>query len=145
MEYRLLALSLRLLVAAISALLLGLVLWVAGSVTVLPLVPNNAVAVTANLIVGVGVGAGVGGWLVGLRMGSSHLPHWFELPATLACAILCAWFGQAFFDDWLYKNVEAVRVKTTDEVYGAVTGGIIGALILPLIFGYWRVTHRQEP
>lgn len=145
MEYKLLALVLRLLVAGLAAVIFGLILWIIGGVTVLPLFPNNGVAVTANLVVGVGIGAAVAGWLIGLRMGSDRLPGRIDLPATVAAALICAWLGQVFLDDLLYKNVDAIRVKTTDEVYGALTGGVVGALIVPLIMGAWRVAHRQEP
>lgn len=145
MEYKLLALVLRLLVAGPAAVILGIVVWLFGAVTVLPLIPYNAVAVTTNLVVGVGFGAGMAGWLIGLRVGSDRLPGRIDLTATVAAAIICAWLGQTFLDDLLFKNFEPIRVKAADEVYGALVGGGVGALIVPLIMGAWRVAHRQEP
>ena len=145
MEYRLLVLALRLGLAALAAVLFGLALWFTGAVTVVQLVPGNAVAVTMNLVLGVGTGAGLAGWLFGLRLGSAHLPHMAELPAALALAIIGAWLGQVFLDDLLYRNLDAIRVKSSNEIIGAVTGANIGALLVPLIAGAWRVAHRQEP
>jgi hypothetical protein len=144
-EYRLLVLVLRLLVAGFAAVILGVALWFIGSINVIPLFPNNGVAVTANLVVSVGIGAGVAGWLIGLRVASDRLPRRFDLPATVAVAIICAWLGQVFLGDLLFKNAVLIRAKTAGEVYGAVIGGAIGALIVPLIIGAWRVAHRQEP
>gem|GEM_PF-5006482 len=126
-------------------MLLGLSVFFLGSVTVVTYFPSNAVAVTANMVTGIGLGAGLSGWLFGLRLGSAHMPQRYELPLTVALAVACAWFGQAFLDDWLFKNVDAVRVKTSDEVYGAITGALAGAILLPLGLGVWRVAHRQEP
>ncbi len=145
MEYRLLALVLRLLVAGPAAAIFGIALWLFGTVTLLPLILNNGVAVTANLVFGVGIGAGVAGWLIGLRVGSDRLPGRFDLPATVAVAIMCAWLGQVFLDDLLFKNEYAIRIESAREVYGALIGGVAGALIVPLIMGAWRVAHRQEP
>ena len=145
MEYRLLALVLRLLVAGPAAAIFGIALWLFGTVTLLPLILNNGVAVTANLVFGVGIGAGVAGWLIGLRVGSDRLPGRFDLPATVAVAIICAWLGQVFLDDLLFKNEYAIRIESAREVYGALIGGVAGALIVPLIMGAWRVAHRQEP
>ena len=145
MEYRLLALVLRLLVAGPAAAIFGIAVWLFGTVTVLPLISYNGVAVIANLVIGIGAGAGAAGWLIGLRVGSDRLPGRFDLPATVAVAIMCAWLGQVFLDDLLFKNEYAIRIESAREVYGAVMGGVIGALIVPLIIGAWRVAHRQEP
>jgi len=144
-EYRLLALVLRLLVAGPAAAIFGIAVWLFGTVTVLPLISYNGVAVIANLVIGIGAGAGAAGWLIGLRVGSDRLPGRFDLPATVAVAIMCAWLGQVFLDDLLFKNEYAIRIESAREVYGAVMGGVIGALIVPLIIGAWRVAHRQEP
>ncbi len=146
MEYRLLALVLRLLLAGPAAAIFGIAVWLFGTVTVLPLVPFNDVAVIANLVIGVGAGAGVAGWLAGIRLGSDRLPGRFDLPATVAVAMICAWLGQAILDDLLFKRNDTLpRLEGADEVFGAVTGGVIGALVVPLIMGAWRVAHRQEP
>ena len=145
MEYRLLALVLRLLVAGPAAAIFGIAVWLFGTVTVLPLISYNGVAVIANLVIGIGAGAGAAGWLIGLRVGSDRLPGRFDLPATVAVAIMCAWLGQVFLDDLLFKNEYAIRIESAREVYGALIGGVAGALIVPLIMGAWRVAHRQEP
>jgi hypothetical protein len=145
MEYRLFVLLLRLGLALLGAVALGLVLWFIGSVTAVPFFPANDAAVTANLVIGIGLGAWVAGWFLGLRMGSSHIARREELPVVRALALTGAWLGQVFLDDALYRNVDAVRVKDAPEVYGAVTGAVVGALLVPLAVGVWRVAHREEP
>lgn len=145
MGFLMLALALRLLLGVVAGPLLGLLLYLLGGLIILPIFPFNQVAVNTNLIVGVGLGTGIGAWLLALRAGTMHVPAWYELPAVIALAILGAWFGQSFFDDWLFKNVRGVRVNTTPEIFGAITGAIIGSMLLPVLIGSWRVAHRQEP
>lgn len=129
-----------------AAAFLGILVWLFGAVLVLPNVfPYNAVAITANLVVGVGVGAGLAGWLIGLRVGTVRLPGRFDLPATVAVAIIGAWLGQTFLDDLLFRDLNPIRIKAAGEVYGAVMGGVTGSLTVPLIMGAWRVAHREEP
>ncbi|MBI4306944.1 MAG: hypothetical protein HY678_11555 [Chloroflexi bacterium] len=145
MDYRVFVLILRLLLGTSLAFLSGLILWFTGNITIVPLIPNNIAVVTANLVVGVGIGAGLAGWFFGIRVGSSHNAGPYELPIAIALAVAFAWFGQLFLADLLFSNVDAVRVKTTNEIYGAVTGAVIGAMVLPLAIGLWRTAHRQEP
>lgn len=145
MDYRVLVLALRLLLGTVMAILSGLVLWFVGTVTVVPLIPHNIAVVTANLVIGVGLGAGLAGWFFGLHMGSNRRIDPRELLAAVGAALICAWLGQLFLSQMLFANVEAVRVKTTNEVYGAITGAMIGAMILPLAMGVWRTMRREEP
>jgi hypothetical protein len=143
--YRLFVLALRALLAAILGLLGGLALFFIGSVTVVPLVPYNAAAVTANLVIGIGLGAGLAGWYFGLRMGSGRLPSRYELPLVLGLALISAWSGFLFLSDSIFRNVDAVRIKAANEVYGTLTGALAGALIVPLFKGAWRTMRREEP
>lgn len=145
MGYRLFVLSLRILVGAIVAVLFAIVLFFTGSVTFLPLAPGNAPLVTGNLIVGFGVGAGLGGWLFGLKIGSGRIPAWYELPATVAIALAGSWLGLLVLSDLLFSNVVATRITNANEVYGAMLGALIGALLLPLVTGTRRLLRREEP
>jgi hypothetical protein len=146
MEYRVFALALRLMIAVIAGPPIGLSLFFLGSVAVVNyLVPGNAVAVTSNMVIGIGLGAGLAGWLFGMRLGSAHMGRRYELPLTLLIAVVSAWFGQAVLNDLLFRDVDGIRVEAADEVYGAVTGAVAGAILLPLVLGAWRVAHRQEP
>jgi hypothetical protein len=145
MDYRVLVLALRLLLGAVVALLSGLILWFIGTVTVVPLIPHNIAVVTANLVIGIGLGTGLAGWYFGLRLGSNRRIGRYEPAVTVGSALLCAWLGQLFLSRTLFVNVDAVRVKTTNEVYGAITGALIGAMVLPLALGVWRIARREEP
>ncbi len=145
MEYRLFALLLRLGLAAIGALIAALIFWYTGSVTVVPFFPVGDVYVTTNLVIGAGLGAGLAGWLLGLRLGSAHQFHWAELPVTVGVAMLGALLGQLMLDDLLFTSIDELRTHEAPEVYGAALGATVGALLTPLAVGIWRVAHRQEP
>lgn len=145
MEYRLIVLLLRVLLGSVVALVAAVTLFIVGAVTVVPLMPYSITVVTANLVIGAGLGAGVAGWYFGLRIGSSHASAWYELPVTIALGLACSWLGQLFLDDLLYANVHAVRVETISEIFGALTGAVAGAMLLPLCLGVWRAAYRQEP
>jgi hypothetical protein len=143
--YRLSVLALRVLLAAILGLLGGLTLFFIGSVTVVPLIPYNVAAVTANLVIGFGLGAGLAGWYFGLSMGSGRSASRYELPLVLGLALISAWSGFLFLSDSIFRNVDAVRIKAANEVYGTLTGALAGALIVPLFKGAWRTMRREEP
>lgn len=145
MEYRVLVLALRLLLGTATAVLFGLALWLIGAVTVVQLIPHNIAVVTANLVIGIGLGAGLAGWFFGLHLGGNRRVDRYILSATVGLAIACAWLGQLFFPSLLFANFEAVRVKTATEIYGALTGAVVGAMILPLVVGVWRIMRREEP
>jgi NO-binding membrane sensor protein with MHYT domain len=144
-EYRLLVLALRMLLGATFALLGGLSLFFIGSVTIVPLITYNLAVVTANLVIGAGLGAGLAGWFFGLRVGTSRRPSRYEAPLVFSLALACAWLGFLFLSDTVFRNVDAVRVKSTNEVYGALAGAIAGAMAVPLAVGVWRAARRLEP
>ncbi|MBM3958399.1 MAG: hypothetical protein FJ314_01315 [SAR202 cluster bacterium] len=145
MDYGLFVLALRILVGMIVAVLFAIILFFCGSLTFLPLAPGNAALVTGNLIIGVGLGAGLGGWLFGLRIGSGRNPGWYELPATLAIALTGAWLGHLVLSDLLFSNVSATRIPNANEVYGTLLGALMGAMALPVFSGTHRVLRRLEP
>jgi hypothetical protein len=145
LEYRLFVLALRIAIGAIAALLSAIVVFYLGSVTVVPLKPDSDAMVTANLVIGAGLGAGLAGWCVGLRVGSNRKASWRELSGVLGLAVGAAWLGQLFLSDLLFANVDAIRIKTADEVYGALTGAVIGALAVPLALGARRTARGEEP
>lgn len=143
MEYRLIVFLLRGLLGTAVALVAAITLFVGGAVVVVPLMPYDVV--TANLVIGSGLGAGVAGWYFGLRIGSSRLRAWYELPGSIALGLACSWLGQLFLDDLLYANVHTVRVATVSEIFGSITGAVIGAMTLPLCLGLRRAVSGQEP
>lgn len=145
MDYRVLVLVLRLLLGTVTAVLAGLALWLIGAVTVVQLIPHNIAIVTANLVIGMGLGASLAAWFFGLHLGGNRRVDRYVLPATVGLAIACAWLGQLFLPTSLYANFEATRVKTATEIYGALTGAVVGAMILPLAVGVWRTIRREEP
>jgi len=144
-DYRVLVLALRLLLSSFMALMSGLLLWVTGAVTLVPLTSHDEAAITANLVIGAGLGAGLAGWFFGLRIGSHRGIGRYQLPVTIGTALTCAWLGQLFLANLVYANVQGIGVKTTNEVCGAFTGAVIGAMAVPLALGFWRVLRREEP
>ena len=145
MDYRVLVLALRLPLAAVTAVLCGLLIWLIGAVTVVQWIPHNTAVVTANLVIGMGLGAGLAAWFFGLHLGSNRRVGRYILTATVGLAIACAWLGQLLLPTSLYANFEAVRVKSATEIYGAITGAVVGAMVLPFTVGAWRAVHREEP
>ncbi len=138
-------LALRVALAGAVAAISAPAVWYTSAVIVVPLLPDGDVAVAANLVCGMGLGAGVAGWLIGIRMGSDRLPRRIDLPLAVAVAVVSAWLGQAVLDDLFFKSENAVLIQNTPDVYTALMGSVIGAMIVPLIMGAWRVAHRLEP